>query len=602
MEDLETNKISTSKHSIKSSPNYDQQVEEIEILKNIIPEKIEVLKEEPNFILKIEIVGNNIEEPKKKFILEINLIYNYPEKLPRYRIYEINNYLSDKRKSIIEERLAHFCEENIGFPIIYQLYEICQEFADEEEKIELLKEEAKKEGMIPYNLNNLNKIRQIKETPVDIIVLKTGNILVINEDVKIKIYDNKLETILFEQLKSDYYSDYPITFCKYFPSSEKKEPDFLYLFNCNDVYIYIIKYFNKKQVIEKDYLYKINGNIKIQYLYQLLSISDVIEFSECKNSIIFLEKEETDYLLTKYNKIKNKDEKLSIKYEKKIIRNKHKKVYRKLYKINSDKFIISSYTLKYKEGDKFKIEGINKMSFVHRNDFSIHKSYNIKISPLNNSISNYKEKYILVSFFNIIKKKEENDKKKDEKETQYDFEDSTYNEIFHNHFIYERNDDLYYDDYYYDDEDLYRKINTYNNYNNKYYSYDITEHLIGIFSIKKEELVTIIEIDLTKNIYNINNYLLCLFSKNHQNKKKQQISTERVFHHYFNEIPLKESEFSFKYEKENYLAFLFFDEGCYKIDEILVDYSNISAFVEVDKGYLAIGSKKKGLILYNKKK
>ena len=57
MEDFEVNE--------NISPNYDQQVEEIELLKNIIPEKIEILKELPNFHLKIEIVGQKVEKPKK---------------------------------------------------------------------------------------------------------------------------------------------------------------------------------------------------------------------------------------------------------------------------------------------------------------------------------------------------------------------------------------------------------------------------------------------------------------------------------------------------------------------------------------------------------
>ena len=123
-------------NKIKLSPNYDQQVEEIELLKNIIPEKIEILKEEPNFNIKIEIEGNNIDEPKKTFILIIYLNYYYPEKAPRFKIYEINNFLNEKRKKVIEDKLTQYCNENIGLPMIYQLYEICQEFADEEERIE----------------------------------------------------------------------------------------------------------------------------------------------------------------------------------------------------------------------------------------------------------------------------------------------------------------------------------------------------------------------------------------------------------------------------------------------------------------------------------
>ena len=56
----------SQKTSIKSSPNYEQQVDEIELLKNIIPEKIEIISEEPDFNIKIEIKGNT-ENPKKLF-------------------------------------------------------------------------------------------------------------------------------------------------------------------------------------------------------------------------------------------------------------------------------------------------------------------------------------------------------------------------------------------------------------------------------------------------------------------------------------------------------------------------------------------------------
>ena len=53
-------------NSGNTSPNYEQQLEEIEILKNILPEKVTILKESPNFIIQIEIAGDNPnqEEPR----------------------------------------------------------------------------------------------------------------------------------------------------------------------------------------------------------------------------------------------------------------------------------------------------------------------------------------------------------------------------------------------------------------------------------------------------------------------------------------------------------------------------------------------------------
>ena len=596
------------KNSIKSSPNYDQQIDEIELLKNIIPEKIEILKEEPNFNIKIEIVGNNTDKPKKTFILIIYLNYYYPEKAPRFKIYEINNYLNERRKNTIEDKLTQFCNENIGLPIIYQLYEICQEFADEEERIELLREEAKRKSMIPFQLNNLKKIKEIKEIPLDIILLKNGYILTINIDNIIKIYDKKFKSIVLEQLKGYTYLDF--NFCKYFPSSNQKDPDYLYLFHQKTVYIYLIIYFNKKQIFEK-YDLKVNGNAKIKFLTFLEQMNDVIEFPEYKNSIFFISNEETKYLLYKYNKIKNEDNNINIKFEKNIIYNSSEKKYRRLYKINSDKFIIASYTLKYRaennnndnnnNEDIFKIEGINKMSFVDRKDFIITKSFNIKISPLNYSIVNYKKDYILVSYFKTFKK--DNDDSKAIK--YYDFEDNKYINIFHH---IEENYNDYYDDFY-NDNDNYNYNYIYNNNNNNnnsdynkhsYYSYDICDHLIGLFNIKTEELVTIIEFDLIKRIYNINDKILSIFSKNKKDSISNQISIERIFHDFYNDDSLNESYLAEKYKRENYTAFLLFDEE-FKIVQCNIDYSNITAMIEIENGYLAICSKKKGIILYNNK-
>ena len=148
--------------SIKTSPNYDQQIEEIELLKNIIPENLEIVNKEPNFHIQIKIIGKTSENPIKTFFLNIFLNYYYPEKSPRFTITEINNLLSAKNKEEIEEKIIQCCKENLGFPVIYQIYEIVQELADEEEKKELLKKEieAKKEN--PYHLNQLKKIKNIR--------------------------------------------------------------------------------------------------------------------------------------------------------------------------------------------------------------------------------------------------------------------------------------------------------------------------------------------------------------------------------------------------------------------------------------------------------
>ena len=271
-------------NSINLSPNYDQQLEEIEILKNILPEKVTILKSEPNFNIQIEIEGeNDEEEPLKTFYLEIFLNNNYPEKSPRFKIYEANDCINDKRKEMLIKKLDDYCEENIGMSVIYQLYEIVKEFADEEEKIALRKKYEEKSGQITYNLNSLQKIKQIKTKdktyPIDIYEIKNGNILVIYKNGLIKIYDNQYENILFELLQS--YSNLPIIFCKYFNLIQNI--NYLYLFNLEHVYIYKISFLAKKNIINET-KFKMNGNIKVEYLTYIVG-NDVIELPRYK--IIF---------------------------------------------------------------------------------------------------------------------------------------------------------------------------------------------------------------------------------------------------------------------------------------------------------------------------
>ena len=46
------------------------------------------------------------------------------------------------------------------------------------------------------------------------------------------------------------------------------------------------------------------------------------------------------------------------------------------------------------------------MCLVETKYFTIKKTYDIKISPLNNSIETYKNKYVIISYFNTIEEGE----------------------------------------------------------------------------------------------------------------------------------------------------------------------------------------------------
>ena len=568
-----------NENSIKNSPNYEQQLEEIEILQNILLEKVIILKEEPNFNIKIEIEGDNNEQEEKfkTFYLEVYLNNDYPEKSPKIKIYEANNNLSEQNKQILTTKLEEYCQENLGMPVIYQLYEIVKEFADEEEKISFKKEKQKKNsGQIPYELNSLQKTKQIKikdSYPIDIYIIKNENILVVYKNGLIKIFDNHFENILFELLRSK--TDLPIIFVKYFDFSS--DDCSLYLFNLTNILVYKISFLPKKNIIE-DSDYKMNGVIKIDFICQL-NANDVIEFPQNKDYFFIIneaDEDESGALLYKYSK-KN----LNCKS---ISKNEFKKPFRKLYYINQNKFILASYTLKTKGNN---ISGINKMCIVDSNTFEISKSYDIKISPLNNNIETYKNKYLILSYFTTIKKEENS-----EDDPYYSFEDNFYNEIFHNleKKVWKYN--------FYDDAYFYENQKSYDDYENVYYAYDIKQHYIGIYSIKYEEFITKIEFDLMKRVYNIKDNLLCLFVRKGKSNKKTQIIYERLFHEYYNDIPLEEIAEADNYKTENYLAYALLNIG-FNVLKGNVDYDNITCFKDIYKNGLVICSEKKGITLNN---
>ena len=131
--------------------------------------------------------------------------------------------------------------------MIYKLYEIMKEFADEEEKISIKEEKKEKiQGQFTYELKSLQKIKQIKVNdsyPNDIYIFKNGNILVIYNKGLIKIYDNKFENIIFELIKSD--ADTPIIFIKFFDFSS--DSCFLYLIDLTNSFVYKISFLPKKK-------------------------------------------------------------------------------------------------------------------------------------------------------------------------------------------------------------------------------------------------------------------------------------------------------------------------------------------------------------------
>ena len=116
-----------------------QQQDEIDLLQNIIFDKMKIVESEPNFKIFMEI-KSDIEDPKMKFHLTVTLNEEYPDKEPTFELLEVNNHLASAKVRDLESKLSSLCQEYINMPMLYQMYECILSFADEEEE-KLLKEE-----------------------------------------------------------------------------------------------------------------------------------------------------------------------------------------------------------------------------------------------------------------------------------------------------------------------------------------------------------------------------------------------------------------------------------------------------------------------------
>ena len=125
------------------SNNHDQQQDEVDLLQNIIFDKMKIVESEPNFVIFMEI-KSYIPEPKMKFHLTVTLNDEYPDKIPTFELLEVNNFLATAKVHDLESKLNALCEEYINMPMMYQMYECVLSFADEEEE-KLIKEEKEEQ-------------------------------------------------------------------------------------------------------------------------------------------------------------------------------------------------------------------------------------------------------------------------------------------------------------------------------------------------------------------------------------------------------------------------------------------------------------------------
>lgn len=147
--------------------NYIQQKDEIDLLNNIIPDKMKIINENP-YELEISIEAD-VEKPLYSFKLLITLNSEYPNSIPTFTLTEENHSIASKKIEELQQKLNDICNEQIGMPIIYQLYEnvltFTQELEDDNEKEENKKmielEEEKKLLEEKKKIKYKNKIEDL---------------------------------------------------------------------------------------------------------------------------------------------------------------------------------------------------------------------------------------------------------------------------------------------------------------------------------------------------------------------------------------------------------------------------------------------------------
>ncbi len=106
------------------NPNYETQKDEVELLKNILFDKMIIEEEEPIFILAIDVEPDVQDEPKLFFSIKIKLIPEYPDKETIVEIEETSNILPSSKIIKLKEEISLYSKENLGMPMIYQIYEM----------------------------------------------------------------------------------------------------------------------------------------------------------------------------------------------------------------------------------------------------------------------------------------------------------------------------------------------------------------------------------------------------------------------------------------------------------------------------------------------
>ena len=336
---------SNTKYNIKQSPHYEEQKEEIELLQNIIPDRLNIISEEPNYILEIS-VQSSLENPEKEYKIKIYLNYFYPEKSPRFEFYEIHDFLQESRKKEAISELNKILEENVGMGILYQLYECAVEFADKEEerRAKILKEYEKQRKENTFKISQMKKYKQIDDYYItDVLILKNNYLLLASCENKynpcLRIYDefyeNEIHVIPLIGGDNEKNKHYQYTIKKLILYNISNNKDDIFVV-CSDKFIrnYKINYLSK--VIKKTGL---NITYEFNSKYSLSSTLDMAILNDYNNYFLFVSSKELYFW--KYNEeFEVNDENTSSII---ISKNNANKTYGDIFIFDKNLFIVIGY-------------------------------------------------------------------------------------------------------------------------------------------------------------------------------------------------------------------------------------------------------------------
>ena len=377
--------VLNTKYNIKNSPHYEEQKEEIELLQNIIPDRLKIITEEPNYILEI-IIKSSLENPEKEYRLKIYLNYFYPEKSPRFEFYEINDFLQEERKKEAISELKKLIEENVGMGILYQLYECAVDFADKEEerRAKILNEYERQKSEVKFNISQMKKYKQIDNYYItDVVVLKNNYLVLASSEDKynpcLRIYDEfyeeEIHTVQLIEGNNQTNKFYQYIIKKLVLYNISSTKDDLYVV-CSDKIIRNFKINYLSKVLKKTGL---NITIEFNSQYSLSSTLDMVILKEYNNCILFVSSKEIVFW--------NHNEEFQLNDNDSIISSVIcQNTYGDAFVFNKNLFVLMGYK--------------STISFLYTNDnylknFKWGKEIKIKCEPNQNYVSKLDEKNFL---------------------------------------------------------------------------------------------------------------------------------------------------------------------------------------------------------------